>query len=160
MMPSINKCVSREDAQKKISNLKQSGKRVVFTNGCFDLLHPGHIQYLEAAKDLGDALVIGLNSDASVKENKGPTRPINPEHTRAIMLAALACVDMVVIFNEKTPILLLSELQPNLHIKGGDYKIEDLPETPTVEGYGGEIQIIPFLAGYSSTSLIEKIKAH
>jgi len=134
------------------------GKTVVFTNGCFDLLHPGHIQYLEQAKELGDILIIGLNSDASVNALKGPSRPINTLEDRAIMLSALRCVDAVVAFEDETPIPLIQELAPNIHVKGGDYTKESLPEYDVVTAYGGQVVILPFLEGKSSTALINKIK--
>ncbi len=136
-----------------------ANERVIFTNGCFDILHPGHIDYLTAAKKLGDKLIIGVNSDASVRGNKGPHRPILDQDQRAYMLAALACVDLVVIFEENTPIALIKALRPDIHIKGGDYSIENLPETPVVRSYGGAVKILPFLPGYSTTQIIEKIQS-
>ncbi len=131
---------------------------MVFTNGCFDLLHPGHVSYLRAARSLGDALVVGLNSDASVGRLKGPLRPIVPEKDRAIMLAALKFVDAVVVFDEDTPERLMRELKPAVYVKGGDYRIEDLPEAEVAAQVGAEVRILPFKPGYSTTALIEKIK--
>ncbi len=131
---------------------------MVFTNGCFDLLHPGHVFYLRAARSLGDALVIGLNSDASVRRLKGPLRPLVPEEDRAIMLAAFEFVDAVVIFGEDTPERLMRELKPAVYVKGGDYRIEDLPEAEVAAEIGAEVRILPFKPGYSTTALIEKIK--
>ena len=131
---------------------------MVFTNGCFDLLHPGHVSYLGAARALGDALVVGLNSDASVKRLKGPERPLVPERDRAAVLVALESVDAVVVFGEDTPVRLLRELKPAVYVKGGDYRTEDLPEAKVAAEIGAEVRILPFEVGYSTTALIEKIK--
>lgn len=132
-------------------------KKLVFTNGCFDILHPGHMQYLSQAKSLGDKLVVGLNSDESVKQLKGPERPINSEYDRALMLLQTEAVDQVIIFAEQTPELLIEKLQPDIHVKGGDYTVEDLPEAAVVNRYGGSIVILPFRKGYSTTKLIERL---
>ncbi len=141
------------------SYLKQhTQKKIVFTNGCFDILHSGHVTYLEQAKSLGDILVVGLNSDTSVKKLKGESRPINSESDRAIVIAALASVDFVCIFPEYTPIALIQKLQPNIHVKGGDYKAEDLPEYPIIKAYGGDVSILSFVPGKSSSSIIKKIQ--
>jgi rfaE bifunctional protein nucleotidyltransferase chain/domain len=131
----------------------------VFTNGCFDLLHRGHVAYLEAARALGDALVVGLNSDASVEILKGPGRPVVPEADRAAVLGALRAVDAVVVFDESTPVRLMRELKPAVYVKGGDYRVEDLPEAEVAGELGAEVRIIPFEEGYSTTALIEKIRA-
>ena len=131
---------------------------MVFTNGCFDLLHPGHVYYLRAARSLGDALVVGLNSDTSVRKLKGASRPIVPERDRAAVLLALESVDAVVVFAEDTPMRLLRELRPNVYAKGGDYRVEDLPEAEVAVEIGAEVNILPFESGYSTTALIEKIK--
>ena len=131
----------------------------MFTNGCFDLLHRGHVSYLGAARSLGDALVVGLNSDASVKKLKGPGRPVVPEADRAAVLNALRAVDAVVIFDESTPVRLMRELKPAVYVKGGDYRIEDLPEAEVAKEIGTEVRIIPFEEGYSTTGLIERIRA-
>jgi D-glycero-beta-D-manno-heptose 1-phosphate adenylyltransferase len=131
---------------------------VVFTNGCFDLLHPGHVSYLWAARSLGDALVVGLNSDASIKKLKGPSRPVVPEGDRALVLSALEPVDAVVVFGEDTPVRLMRELRPAVYVKGGDYRIEDLPEAKVAEEIGAEVNLLPFEPGYSTTALIERIK--
>jgi len=136
---------------------REQGKRVVFTNGCFDLLHPGHITYLQDAKALGDILIIGLNDDASIRRLKGSTRPINPLQDRAIMLAALKPVDEVVMFSEDTPIDLISALLPDVLVKGGDYTPASIVGAEVVQAAGGHVTIIPFLEGYSSTRLIQKI---
>lgn len=152
-----NKIISQEQAQAIVQSEKENGKTVVFTNGCFDILHSGHVTYLEQAKACGDTLILGLNSDKSVKSIKGPSRPINSETDRAIVLAALKSIDYVVMFEEDTPIELLKKIKPNIQAKGGDYKAEDLPEYPIVTGFGGSIKILPFVAGKSTTSTIEKI---
>jgi rfaE bifunctional protein nucleotidyltransferase chain/domain len=130
----------------------------VFTNGCFDLLHVGHVRYLQAARQLGDRLVVGLNSDASVRQLKGPTRPLVPEDERAEVLAALACVDFVTIFSERTADNLLTLLRPQIYAKGGDYTPENLPEAATVEAYGGKISIVSFVPGRSTTDLVDRIR--
>lgn len=142
----------------EILKKKELGKKIVFTNGCFDILHAGHIQYLTQAKSHGDILVIGLNSDASVAKLKGSDRPVNNQNARANVLAALAVVDYVIIFDEDTPIRLIQKIKPAIHIKGGDYKAEDLPEFPIIKQYGGEVIIKPFLTGFSTTSIINKVK--
>jgi glycerol-3-phosphate cytidylyltransferase len=143
----------------RIARIREAGGRVVFTNGCFDLLHPGHVSYLRAARSLGDALVVGLNSDASVKRLKGPARPVVPEKDRAAVLEALESVDAVVVFADDTPIRLMRELEPAVYVKGGDYRIEDLPEAEVVREFGAGVRIIPFEPGYSTSALIEKIKS-
>lgn len=135
-----------------------AGKTIVFTNGCFDLLHRGHVEYLEAARNLGDFLVVGLNSDASVTRLKGPGRPLVPEGDRAVVLNALKFVDMVVIFHEDTPKELIRDLHPAILVKGGDWKKADLAGGDLVESWGGRIELIPFRAGYSTTSIIAKIR--
>ena len=136
-----------------------AGRRLVFTNGVFDILHAGHVQYLAAARELGDLLIVGVNSDASVRLlGKGPNRPVNPLEDRAAVLAALRCVDGVVAFDELTPERLISELRPDVHVKGGDYRVEDLPEAKIVLGYGGEVKIIPLLEGRSTTATLRKLE--
>ncbi len=141
-----------------IARAREEERRVVFTNGCFDLLHPGHVCYLRAARALGDALVVGLNSDASVKRLKGPERPVVAQEDRAAVLAALESVDAVVVFEEDTPVRLLRELRPTVYVKGGDYRVEDLPEAEVAAEIGAEVRILPFEPGYSTTALIEKIR--
>lgn len=131
----------------------------VFTNGVFDLLHPGHIDYLASARALGAALIVGLNSDISTRLlNKGPDRPINPEQDRALMLSALECVSLVVLFDEQTPLEILREIRPEIYVKGGDYDVASLPETALVESWGGRAAAIDFVEGYSSTRLIKRIR--
>lgn len=138
---------------------KEEGLRVVFTNGCFDLLHPGHITYLQDAKNLGDVLLLGLNDDASIQRLKGPSRPLNPLQDRACMLSALKSVDMVVAFSEDTPLNLITALMPDVLVKGGDYSVETIVGAEEVMQAGGHVQVIPFLEGYSSTGLIQRIQA-
>ena len=143
----------------RLRAVRESGGRIVFTNGCFDLLHPGHVAYLEAARSLGDALVVGLNSDESVRGlGKGSDRPIVPEADRAAVLGALRAVDAVVIFDERTPVRLMREVRPAVYVKGGDYRIEDLPEAGVADEIGAEVRIIPFEPGYSTSALLERIR--
>lgn len=129
----------------------------VFTNGCFDLLHRGHLTYLCQARDLGDLLIVAVNSDASVKKLKGPERPLNGELDRAFALASLSFVDFVTVFSEDTPAETLEILKPRIHTKGGDYRLEELPEKRVIDSYGGKIELIPFVDGYSTTDLIRKM---
>ena len=136
---------------------KANGNIVVTTNGCFDVLHLGHLRYLQAARQLGDLLVVAVNSDSSVRQLKGENRPLVPEAERAEMLAGLGCVDYVVIFPELTPIDLLSELKPNIHVKGGDYKLEQLIERDVVEANGGKVVVGLNVPGESTTNLIQVI---
>ncbi len=138
---------------------KSLGYEVVFTNGCFDLIHLGHIHYLEEAARLGNKLIIGLNSDDSVKRLKGKNRPINDEQSRAALLAAMYFVDMVIIFSEDTPLTLIEKITPDILVKGGDYTEEDIVGNQHVKAMGGEVKTIPFLEGYSSSSIIDKIKS-
>lgn len=138
---------------------KQRQKKVVFTNGCFDLLHVGHVRYLQEAKAQGDLLVVGLNSDSSVKKLKGPTRPVQIEADRAEILAALSAVDYVVIFDEETPEKLIHAVRPHVLVKGGDWKPETIVGAPFVMSYGGEVKSLQFVQGKSTTSLIAKSKS-
>lgn len=142
-----------------VARLRREGRRVVWTNGCFDILHVGHITYLMAARDRGDALIVGLNSDASVRAIKGENRPVVNEHDRATVLAALECVDHLVIFDDPAPIRLIDTLRPAVYAKGGDYTIDTInqDERRLVEGYGGEIAIIPGVPGHSTTNIIDKV---
>lgn len=137
---------------------RQAGDRVVFTNGCFDILHYGHLHYLAEARDLGDRLVIGLNSGASVRRLKGPTRPINDELTRTHLLAALQVVDAVVIFDEDTPLELIRLVQPDVLVKGGDWRPEQIVGSDLVLAQGGKVLSLPFIQGYSTTNIEQKIK--
>jgi D-beta-D-heptose 7-phosphate kinase/D-beta-D-heptose 1-phosphate adenosyltransferase len=146
-----------DDLKRIIQDLKAKGKRVVFTNGCFDLLHIGHVRYLEEAKSLGDILVVGVNSDGSVRGLKGPNRPILPEEERAEILSGLGCVDYVTIFDEPTPLNLISLLLPHILVKGGDWTKEATVGWETVQRTGGEVVILPFVEGSSTSQLIETI---
>ncbi len=150
---------SLSEVASEVGRWRASGRRIVFTNGCFDILHHGHISYLNRAKAMGDVLVVGLNSDASVRALKGPTRPINEEEDRAALLAALSCVDRVVLFDDPTPSRLIEAIRPDLFVKGGDYTIATLPEAPLVQSLGGEVKLLPFLDDRSTTGIIERIRA-
>ncbi|MEN2984932.1 MAG: D-glycero-beta-D-manno-heptose 1-phosphate adenylyltransferase [Dictyoglomaceae bacterium] len=154
---SLRKIKNKIELKKIVENLKKHGKIIVFTNGCFELLHPGHIEILEKAKSLGDILIVGINSDNSVKEIKGEKKLILDEKSRLRIISSLEVVDYVILFDEKTPENLISELKPDIHVKGGDYKIEDLPEAKIVEDYGGKVFIFPLLEEFSTTKIIEKI---
>jgi rfaE bifunctional protein nucleotidyltransferase chain/domain len=132
--------------------------KIVFTNGCFDLLHRGHIYYLSRARELGDLLVLGLNSDSSVSKLKGPDRPVNNQQSRAEVLGALAFVDYIIVFEEETPLELITILQPDFLVKGGDYKVEEIVGYQEVTTRGGRVVTIPLLEGYSSSSIIERNK--
>jgi D-beta-D-heptose 7-phosphate kinase/D-beta-D-heptose 1-phosphate adenosyltransferase len=136
--------------------LRNQGKKIVFTNGVFDLLHIGHVRYLQEARSLGDILVIGVNSDASVKRLKGPTRPIQNENDRAEILAALACVDFTAVFTEDTPERLIHQVKPDVLVKGGDWKIDSIVGAPYVMSYGGKVMSLQFIDGKSTTKIIEK----
>lgn len=146
------------EAAQMAKNCRSRGGIVVTTNGCFDLLHRGHVEYLSAARQLGDLLIVGINSDDSVRQIKGPTRPLNDENARAIVLSALKCIDAVCIFNEATPVEWLRVVQPHLHVKGGDWDPEKMPEFATLKEWGGLVKVLPYVEGYSTTSLIEKSK--
>ena len=138
--------------------LREGGQKVVFTNGCFDILHAGHVRYLNKARSFGDCLVLGLNSDASVRRLKGPTRPINNEQDRAEVVGALRAVDYVVIFDEPTAEQLIALVQPDVDVKGGDYTLDTLPEAKIVQRYGGRVEFVNLVAGRSTTNVIAKIK--
>ncbi|EPG76079.1 bifunctional protein RfaE, domain II [Leptospira fainei serovar Hurstbridge str. BUT 6] len=141
-----------------VANRVRKSHKIVFTNGVFDLMHKGHLTYLAQASELGNFLWVGLNSDSSVKKIKGPERPINSEEDRALLLACLSFVSAVTVFIEETPIELIARIRPDVHTKGGDYDREALPETPLVRSLGGEVQILPFVEGFSSTEIIRKIR--
>ena len=148
---------NRSELSSILQQVRADGDVVVTTNGCFDVLHLGHLRYLQAARQLGDLLVVAVNSDSSVRQLKGENRPLVPEDERAEMLAGLECIDYVVIFPESTPIDLLSELKPNIHVKGGDYKLEQLIERDVVEANGGKVIVGLNVPGKSTTNLIEVI---
>lgn len=154
----LSKISNLPELKTKVTEWQQQGLKVVFTNGCFDLLHTGHITYLAKAAELGDKLIIGLNADASVKRLKGENRPVNHQNSRALLLAALFFVDAVILFEEDTPYNLITTLLPNLLIKGGDYTLDNIVGAREVINNGGEVKTINFVAGYSSTSIIQKIK--
>jgi rfaE bifunctional protein nucleotidyltransferase chain/domain len=154
-----SKIVSLSEAQSLVYQWKQDGEKVVFTNGCFDILHSGHLQYLSEASQLGNKLVVGLNADVSVKILKGESRPINGEVARAQMLAALFFVDLVVMFAEETPKNLIETLTPNILVKGGDYNINTIVGADHVIKNGGQVLPLSFVQGFSSTNIINKIKA-
>jgi rfaE bifunctional protein nucleotidyltransferase chain/domain len=151
------KTVERRQAAALTAELKGRRQVVVFTNGCFDILHAGHVRYLQAARELGDCLVVGLNSDSSVRRLKGAERPINSEEDRAEVISALAAVDYVVIFDEPTAEALVREMRPDIYVKGGDYRVEQLPEAKLVAAYGGKTVLIPEVPGRSTTNLIRKL---
>jgi len=142
---------------KQVNSWQMHNEKVVFTNGCFDILHLGHIDYLTKAADLGDRLIIAVNTDASVSALKGPSRPIIDEETRAMKLASLVFVDAVILFGEQTPLKLITEVKPNVLVKGGDYTIDTIVGASEVQDNGGEVEVIPFLEGHSTTSIINKI---
>ena len=152
------KIVSSERLAELVSSWKAEGKKIVFTNGCFDLLHAGHIAYLSEAADLGDKLIVGLNSDSSVQCIKGPERPVNNEQTRASVLAAMFFIDAVVFFSDDTPLELIKNVLPAILVKGGDYTIDTIVGAAETMANGGKVEVLTFLPGYSSTAIIEKIK--
>jgi D-beta-D-heptose 7-phosphate kinase/D-beta-D-heptose 1-phosphate adenosyltransferase len=147
-----------DEAARFAANLRAHGRRLVFTNGVFDLLHPGHVRYLEAARREGDALMVGLNSDRSVRANKGPSRPIVPEAERAEVIGALAAVDAVVVFDEDTPAEIIRRVQPDVLVKGADWAADRIVGRDTVEARGGKVVRIPVEQGWSTSKIIEKIR--
>ena len=153
-----DKIYELHNAVSKVDALKKQGNKIVFTNGCFDLLHHGHIFYLEKSRQLGDFLVVGLNSDDSVKRLKGSWRPIKTLESRKAVLAGLASVDMVIVFEEDTPLHLIQNIVPDVLVKGGDYQKEDIVGGPFVVENGGSIEVIDFLEGYSSSSIVDKME--
>ena len=158
MMPT--KVTTRDELVSLLAERRQRQQRVVFTNGCFDLMHIGHVRYLQAARNLGDLLVVGVNSDGSVRAlSKGPDRPIVPDVQRAEVLAALACVDFVVIFPEPDPRALIAALQPDILVKGGDWPLDRIIGRETVEARGGRVQTIPLVPGVSTTTLVQRIRS-
>ena len=152
-----NKIVTRDDLQKRLSQWHAQGLRVVFTNGCFDILHRGHVEYLSQAADKGDVLVVGLNTDASVRRLKGESRPVNDQDARALVLASLASVDAVVFFDEDTPYELIKAVRPDVLVKGADYKPEEIVGHDIVTAYGGIVETVPLVEGYSTTKILEQI---
>lgn len=157
-VPLNSEILTIEEAILRFGREKRNGRRIVFTNGCFDLLHPGHIGSLEQARELGDALIVGLNSDASVRQLKGPGRPVLPERERAEILAALECVDAVVIFDQPTPREVIARLLPDVLVKGGDWPGDQIVGREEVEAAGGRVVSIPVIPGYSTTEILRKIR--
>lgn len=157
-MSASDKILDRESLVSHLNFRRERGEKIVFTNGCFDILHVGHARYLAEARALGDLLVVGLNSDSSVKQLKGASRPIVPEAERAEMLAHLECVDYVALFDEQRPDTLIEVVRPHVHAKGGDYRPEDLPEAAVVRKHGGEVVVLSLFKGKSTTNIVEKIK--
>ncbi|MGH9313589.1 MAG: D-glycero-beta-D-manno-heptose 1-phosphate adenylyltransferase [Vicinamibacterales bacterium] len=146
------------DAQRLLTDLRCAGKRIVFTNGVFDLLHPGHLRYLQAARAEGDVLIVGINSDRSVRANKGPDRPITPEAERAEIVGALACVDAVVVFDEETPAEIVRALEPDVLVKGADWPADQIVGRDTVEARGGRVVRVPVEPGHSTSVILERIR--
>ena len=153
-----SKIYSLSDLKIQSDKWKENGEKIVFTNGCFDLVHRGHIEVLANTADLGDRLIIGLNSDSSIKNLKGENRPIINETSRAILLSSLQFVDAIVFFSDETPLNLIKTLIPDILAKGGDYKVTDIAGNEVVLENGGEVILVPFINGFSSTNIIEKIK--
>ncbi len=147
-----------EDAAALVARHRADGRRIVFTNGVFDLLHPGHVRYLQAARREGDVLIVGINSDRSVRANKGPSRPVMPEHERAEVLEALECVDAVVVFDEETPARIITHLQPDVLVKGADWAADAIVGRDTVEARGGHVVRVPVQAGWSTSAIIERAR--
>ena len=152
-----NKILNLDDLKSEIYKWRENNEKIVFTNGCFDLIHVGHIEYLAKASDLGNKLIIGLNTDDSVKKLKGENRPILDQQARAETLAALFFVDAVIFFDEDTPYQLIKALQPDILVKGGDYKTNDIVGADIVKNYGGVVETIPLVQGYSTSNIIDKI---
>jgi D-beta-D-heptose 7-phosphate kinase/D-beta-D-heptose 1-phosphate adenosyltransferase len=151
------KIAALESARILVKSWQSSGQKVVFTNGCYDLLHPGHIHLLHQSRDLGDRLIVGLNTDTSVRRLKGNARPIVAERDRAAIVSALGCVDLVVLFDEDTPLQLIQAIKPDILVKGEDYRLDQVVGREVVESYGGRVCLVPLLQGYSTTQIAEKI---
>ena len=151
--------IERKNIAAECDRLRAERKKIVFTNGCFDLLHVGHVRYLTAARALGDLLIVGLNSDSSVRMLKGADRPINNQEDRAEILSGLRAVDHVVIFDERTAENLIAEVKPDIYVKGGDYDLSTLPEAKIVQSYGGRVEFIDLVAGRSTTNIINRMKS-
>ena len=151
--------IERNSLKNFCKDIREQGKKIVFTNGCFDILHVGHVRYLTAAKKFGDVLIVGLNTDASVKKLKGDSRPVNNEKDRAEVLLGLKAVDYVVFFGEQTAENLISEIKPDIYVKGGDYTLETLPEAKIVQSYGGQVEFIQLVEGKSTTNIIKKLES-
>ena len=158
-MNSRKKIIGLEILKRRIQKLHRQGKKIAFTNGCFDIIHFGHVQYLEKAKKNNRILIVGINSDASVRKIKGPKRPVVREQFRAAVVAALVCVDFVLIFNEATPYKLIQAIQPDILIKGADWKGKEVIGSDIVKKINGSIELVEYVKGFSTTEIIEKIKA-
>ena len=158
LAPSGSKILSRSTLVNQLGKVRESGSRVVFTNGCFDVLHTGHLHLLQRARALGDLLVVGINSDRSIKGLKGHGRPLIGEDERAELLAALSCVDYVTVFSERTPLRVITSVKPDILVKGADYSISDVVGRNVVERRGGRVELIPLLPGFSTTGLVESIQ--
>lgn len=151
--------IDRKDAAQFCDELRRQGKQIVFTNGCFDIIHAGHVRYLTTAKNFGDVLIVGLNTDESVRKLKGASRPINTQEDRAEVLSGLKAVDYVIFFGEATAENLIAEVKPNVYVKGGDYTLETLPEAKIIQSYGGRVELVNLVVGRSTTNIVEKILA-
>lgn len=149
--------IDRKNAADFCEELRRRGKKIVFTNGCFDIIHAGHVRYLTTAKNFGDALIVGLNTDESVRRLKGDSRPINSQDDRAEVLLGLKAVDHVIFFGEQTAENLIAEVKPDVYVKGGDYTLETLPEAKIVHGCGGRVEFVNLVAGRSTTNVVKKI---
>ncbi len=149
--------IDRNDVATFCNELRRQNKQIVFTNGCFDIIHAGHVRYLTTAKNFGDVLIVGLNTDESVKRLKGNSRPINNQLDRAEVLLGLKAVDHVIFFGEQTAENLIAEVKPNVYVKGGDYTLETLPEAKIVQRFGGRVELVNLVAGHSTTNIVEKI---
>jgi D-beta-D-heptose 7-phosphate kinase/D-beta-D-heptose 1-phosphate adenosyltransferase len=154
----MSKILSQPALKRRLAGLRRSGKRIVFTNGCFDLIHPGHIRYLHAAKRLGDVLVVALNSDDSVRRLKGSGRPLVPERARCEVVAALEMVDYVTTFSDDTPYALIKDLQPDVLVKGGDWQPDEIVGADVVRARGGTVRSLPYARGYSTTALLRRVE--
>lgn len=156
--PGATRVLTETQVAALIAEERTAGRRIVFTNGVFDLLHPGHVRYLEEARALGDLLIVGLNADESVRRTKGSGRPITPQDERAEVLAALASVDAVVVFSEDTPANIIRRIQPDILVKGADWPADQIVGRDTVEARGGRVVVVPVEPGYSTTSIVERIR--
>ena len=155
----MGRVIPRSEISQVVEKIRKEGKTVVTTNGCFDILHVGHVRYLQKTKTFADYSIVMLNSDKSVRSIKGPSRPVNNENDRAEILCALRCVDFVVLFDEDSPSSLIAQIKPDVHTKGADYTVETLPEAKIIMENGGRIEFISFVEGKSTTSIIEKMKS-
>ncbi len=159
ILPAAEAVLSHEETKSLVEQRRTAGRRIVFTNGVFDLLHPGHVRYLRFARSLGDVLIVGVNADGSVHRNKGPARPINPDHERAEVVAALACVDAAVIFEEDTPAEIVRLVQPDVLVKGSDWPADQIVGRDTVEARGGRVVLAEVEEGFSTTAIIDRIRS-